>query len=119
MAKFKMKGFSATRAIGAVGGGMVVNFVHDMLPSDNAYVPLAIEAVAGAGASMLGGEIMGGLGDGILGVVGYKLADQLFNTAPATSGVGLLASQNAIGARQWVASRTAQPVEKVANNNVQ
>lgn len=98
--------------LGAVLGGAAANVVEGVLPNStdaNGYTAIAIEAVGGAAINALTrNTVIKGVGSGMLGVAGYKLAEKMTSetTTPATSGVGriyrrrpkvgLLPSQDAI-----------------------
>ena len=91
---------------GGVAGGAIAKFVSKFTDSEDKkdgevdFLTVAVQAVGGAVISAFSkNDLLKGIGNGMIGVAGYKLATDLKfgeDTTPATS--GLLASQNAVGA---------------------
>lgn len=92
---------------GGVAGGAIAKFVSKFTDSEDKkdgevdFMTVAVQAVGGAVISAFSkNDLLKGIGNGMIGVAGYKLATDLKlgedTTTPATS--GLLASQNAVGA---------------------
>lgn len=92
---------------GGVAGGMVAKFVSKLTtPSEPLkdgeidFMTVGVQAVAGAAISAFSkNDLLKGIGSGMIGVAGYKLATDLKigEEEAKTSGLGLLPSQNAIG----------------------
>ncbi len=92
---------------GGMAGGMVAKFVSKFTePSEPLkdgevdYVTVGVQAVAGAAISAFSkNDLLKGIGSGLIGVAGFKLASDLKigESEAKTSGLGLLPSQNAIG----------------------
>lgn len=87
--------------LGSVLGGAAANVVEGALPDStdkNGYTPIVVEAVGGAAISALTrNPILKSVGVGMLGVAGYKLADKMTETTPATSGVGRIYRRPRVG----------------------
>lgn len=99
--------FNIMSTVGGLAGGVSAKFVEGFIAehteSDNAYLPVIIEAVTGSAISAFSkNDILKGIGAGMIGVAGYNLAKQMSEDdttteTAKTSGLGWLASQNAVG----------------------
>ena len=132
MSKFKSKNFSITNTAGALVGGAGGGAILSVIPVNNTYVKAGILAVGGAALStFVGGDLVKGLGNGLIAVAGAQIAYELVGGGtPAASGigqtwqpganaVGLLPAQRAIGASNWITQRTVttatNAIPKVTN----
>lgn len=99
--------FNIMSTVGGLAGGVSAKFVEGFIAehteSDNVYLPVIIEAVTGSAISAFSkNDILKGIGAGMIGVAGYNLAKQMSEDdttteTAKTSGLGWLASQNAVG----------------------
>ena len=123
--KFNKKSFNLMKMAGAVVGGAAADLVDGSIAisddaDNNEYIKAGIFAAVGAALGVfVKGDLLGGMGDGLIGVAGYKLAHTAMNRSSSsttnvtkTSGMGELPSQLAIGAalpdeNTWLASRQA------------
>ena len=139
MAKFNAKKISiptiAGALVGGAGGGAIVGFI----PIDNTYVKAGILAAGGAALSaFVGGDLVKGVGSGMIGLAGAQIAAELLGSdisstkgvgsSPWQAGVnavGILPSQRTIGTlgnssewiRQRTAARSSNPAPRVNNVN--
>ncbi len=110
MAKISKKSFKVMGLIGGLAGGAAGNIVSDFIPGDwGTPAKAGINAVLGAGlAAFVKGDLMQGLGNGLLGAAGYQLAGHFMSDTPAGAGVGTgLPGQNAVGVSNWVSKRVS------------
>lgn len=100
--------FNIMSTVGGLAGGVSAKFVEGFIAehteNDSAYLPVIVEAVAGSAISAFSkNDILKGIGAGMIGVAGYNLAKQMSEDdtttteTAKTSGLGWLASQNAVG----------------------
>ena len=107
MAKIKgFKNVSVSGTLGAVAGGAAGGAGIQYIPVDNKYAKIAIVAAAGAATSaFVKGPLGQGAGAGLIGVAAADLVKELMSDTPAaSSGVGLLPSQMALG-NTWINRR--------------
>lgn len=101
--------FNLSSVAGGVVGGMAASFVENLdlgTAGETDYITPAVQIAAGAALSaFIGGDFLKGVGNGMIGVGGYVLGKALgiteekVNTSSntATSGLGLLPTQYAVG----------------------
>lgn len=127
--KISKGNFKTMQLVGAVAGGIVPTLLDKVMPSSvqSNITKGAIYGVVGALVSTFGkGDLLGGMGAGMLGVAGATIGSDLVKGS-STSGVGLLPGQHAImgvgrplpritnGARGWSASQFQKNEVKKAN----
>lgn len=126
--KIKKGSFKTTKLIGGLVGGVAAGAVSSFMSSSDSLTVAAVDAVAGAAVSaFVGGDLMDGVGMGMIGVAGSKLASQyIFNsetTTTKTEGVGLIPGNYAVmaaarNARPWVKKRSTSTNGISSTNNV-
>lgn len=102
--------FNLSSVAGGVVGGMAASFVENLdlgTAGETDYITPAVQIGVGAALSaFVGGDFIKGVGNGMIGVGGYVLGKALGitdekagNTSAntATSGLGLLPTQYAVG----------------------
>lgn len=104
--------FNLSSVAGGVVGGMAASFVENLdlgTAGETDYITPAVQIGVGAALSaFVGGDFVKGVGNGMIGVGGYVLGkalgitDEKVNTSSstATSGLGLLPTQYAVGSLQ-------------------
>ena len=86
--KFNKKSFNLMKMAGAVVGGAAADLVDGSIAisddaDNNEYIKAGIFAAVGAALGVfVKGDLLGGMGDGLIGVAGYKLAHHCRHFGP-------------------------------------
>jgi len=130
--KFNKANFDLMSVVGGVAGGVVAKVVEKFTTkedSDNNYLTIGVQAVAGAAISaFLKNNALKAAGAGMVGVAGYNLAkelsigdDETKDETPKESGIGmigLLPSQLAIAGQKKIAGVKGTKEKESVKTNV-